>query len=90
MLMSIIENLAAWYLDAGRDLPARHRAFLQALSAELPERSHSGLLAQLLKRLVNLGLDHTAQMLINPLAMLLAELLKHLLVRVGQINLKRH
>ena len=51
---------------------------------------HSGLPTQLLKRLVNLSLYALSKMLVNPPAMLLAECLKHLLVRVGQVNFKRH
>jgi hypothetical protein len=50
----------------------------------------SGLLAQLLKRLVDLGLNSLTQVFINPLAMLLSELFKHLLVWLGQGYLKRH
>jgi hypothetical protein len=47
-------------------------------------------LSQLLKRLVDLGLNPLSKMLVNPPAMLLAECLKHLLVWVGQVNFKRH
>ena len=41
-----------------------------------------GLLAEVLKRLVNFGLYALPKMLVNSLAVFLAEPLKHLLVRV--------
>jgi hypothetical protein len=50
----------------------------------------SGLLAQLLKRLVNLRLNPLSEMLVNSLAMLLSEMFKHLLVWIGKIDFKRH